>query len=83
MLENLLGSEAPTSFMGQTERAVQRAGDVVGAGTEALRGNIPGAIIRGSKAALDTARGISIENQMKAIEKLLREGMKGGTNFGR
>lgn len=85
MLERLAGTEAPTSLLGQAERAIGGAGkDAAMAGAELLKGNAFGAVMRGGKAIIEGAQGINLQNQLKAIEALLREGaVKAGTNFGR
>lgn len=70
-LEKLLGSEAPTSFLGQIERGVGGAEQAVSAGAELLQGKPIKAGLKGLKAGLDLAKGVNQKNQIKALRELL------------
>ena len=82
LLENIIGSEAPSSFLGQVEKGIGRAQDVAGAGAELARGNVAGAAIRGAKAGLDIACGVTKENQLKALRDLLEVTTKKKSTLG-
>lgn len=80
-LEKMLGSEAPTSFLGQIERGVSRFGGVAEAGADIVRGKPVSGLIKAGKAATDVLRGRNQENLIKALDDLL--GVKPRTVFGR
>src|SRR5690606_25673107 len=65
-LETLFGSSAPTSFLGQIEKAT-------GPLESAIRGDRTGAAIGVAKEGIRKARGINEENLMKALEELLSD----------
>ena len=81
ILERMLGSEAPTSFLGQIERgAAGIAGDVV-------TGNLGGAVKKGTltagKHAIDVLSGVNQKNLISAMRALIgRLAEKGPTAFG-
>lgn len=79
-LEKLFKSEAPTSFLGQIERGVQATQDITGVAGELAKGRPVAATTRALATGLQRLRGINQENQMKALEALLKSG---GTNFGK
>lgn len=84
-IENIFGSEAPTSLMGQFEKAAGRVEEAAGVAKSIGQGNFIGAGFRAGKSVLEHARGISQENKIKAIESLLDDVIKGGgrvSNFG-
>jgi len=74
LLERLLKSEAPTSFLGQIERGAQAASDIGGVTSAFGRGKFLEGGTRAVVAGIRQARGISQENQIKALEALLRSG---------
>ncbi len=70
-LEKILGTEAPTSFLGQSSRAVSGFAE---AGKEAVSGTpsgIIGGTLKAGKHLVDITRGITDENKLKAIKSLL------------
>jgi len=69
ILEKMLGSEAPTSFLGQGERFAGAAADV------AKSGIVRGAVKAG-KYVLDVTRGVNQENKIKALRALLSRGVR-------
>lgn len=71
VLERMLGSEAPTSFLGQGERFLNQAEQVAGAGTDLLKGNVVSGTLKAGKYVIDMTRGISQENKLKALRALL------------
>ncbi len=84
VLERMLGSEAPNSFLGQGEKLLGQTEKVVGAGTDLMRGNVVSGTIKAGKYMLDVTRGVSQENQIKALRALLmRDLPKAVSNIGR
>ena len=72
ILEKMLGTEAPTSLLGQTERAVSGIGI---AGADIARGTPSGIIsgtIKAGKYAIDVTRGVNQRNKIDALRALLR-----------
>lgn len=82
LLENIMGSEAPSSFLGQIERGIGRAQDVASAGADLARSNFVSATLKGGNLALDAIRGITKENQLKALRGLLEVTTKKKSNLG-
>lgn len=68
VLEKALGSEAPTSFLGQGERFVQGAGALSDLG----QGHPVRASIKAGKYIFDVTRGINQENKINALRNLLK-----------
>src|SRR3990167_1145559 len=64
ILEKIIGSEAPTSLMGQTEKAV-------GIGAQAITSPIR-AGIEATKHVYNITRGVNQENKIKAIREILK-----------
>uniref|UniRef100_A0A6H1ZKR0 Uncharacterized protein n=1 Tax=viral metagenome TaxID=1070528 RepID=A0A6H1ZKR0_9ZZZZ len=82
VLEKMLGTEAPTSFLGQTGRAVSNLGQV---GMDVSRGTPSGLIsgtIKAGKYVIDITRGITQENKINALRALLRTESNKASNFG-
>lgn len=80
LLEKTLGSEAPTSFLGQGERFTSKLQEIIQAP------NLAGSAIKATQFAAETARGISQENKRKALRALLENEMiptPKVSNFGR
>lgn len=71
VLEKMLGSEAPTSFLGQGERFLNQAEEGIGALSEFGKGNVLKGTIKAGKYAIDITRGISQDNKIKALRALL------------
>ena len=71
ILEKILGSEAPTSFLGQIERGVSGAQTVAGAGSDLARGNIVSGTMKAGKYAIDILKGANQENLIKALRAML------------
>lgn len=70
-LEEILGSEAPTSFMGQIERGTGHAADALQTGSEVVRGNVFGAAVKGAKLLVDITRNVNKDQKLKALRALL------------
>lgn len=69
ILEDLLGSTQTRSLRGQVSRGVRdAAANVEGMATDAVTGNVPGIL----KKAVDFARGVTPEEQLRALRQLLR-----------
>ncbi len=89
LLEKMLGSEAPTSFLGQVERGLETFGSTTGiqglqqgasAVSELMRGNIIRGGIKGVTAVGEKLLGINQANKIKALRALLKtEGEKVGS----
>ena len=80
LLEKTLGSEAPTSFLGQGERFTSKLQEIIQAP------NLAGSAIKATKFAAETARGINQENKRKALRALLESELTPApkvSNFGR
>jgi hypothetical protein len=83
VLEKMLGTEAPTSFLGQVERGVEGIG---GAGADIARGRVVSGTIKAGKYLLDITRGVNQENKINALRALLKREAgqaKTGSVFGR
>jgi hypothetical protein len=80
-LEKLLGTEAPTSFLGQVERGVARATGIAEVGADIARGRPLAATLRLGRVGFDIARGRTQENMIKALDDLLK--VKPRTVFGK
>ena len=86
VLEKMLGTEAPTSLMGQVERGVAGAEQAMSAGADLAQGNLIRGTIKAGKYAIDVTRGVNQENKMNALRALLEADIgkaKPRTNFGR
>ncbi len=80
-LEKMLGTEAPTSILGQFSRGMETFGStasmeglpqmVSGAG-EALRGNIIRGTMKMGSATIDVLRNVSQQNKINALRALLK-----------
>lgn len=69
LLEDLLGSTQTRSLRGQVGRGVKDAGlDPAGIATDVATANVPGML----KKAVDFARGITPEEQLRVLRELLR-----------
>ena len=83
-LEKMFGSEAPTSFLGQSERAMSQLGQ---AGADVAQGtpvSMVKGVIKAGKYAIDVTRGVSEKNKMEALKALLKREAAGSvTNFGK
>ena len=83
-LENMFGSEAPTSFLGQGARAMSQAGQ---AGADIAQGTPAGmakGVIKAGKFVFDVTRGVNEKRKIEALKVLLESGIgKKSTNFGR
>lgn len=85
-LEKMLGSEAPTSFLGQIERGVKGAEEVAGVAADLWQGRPVKAGLKATKAMIDYTRGINEQNKIKALRELLQtsaEEAKPKTVFGK
>ena len=82
-IENVFGSEAATSFMGQIEKGLGRAQEVANVANDLSRGNILGAGFRAGKSIVEHAKGISQANKVKALRELLGEVQKNASVFGK
>jgi len=78
VLEKMLGSEAPTSFLGQGQRFKQTGvlDEAVSLGREATKWSPVSATIRATEMAIQASRGINQKNKIKALKALLEEGSK-------
>lgn len=92
VLEKMLGSEAPTSFLGQISRGAETFGSTGGiggleqigsTGSEFARGNIVRGTIKAGAHLVEVTRGINQENRLKALRALLGEVEKKATVFGK
>ena len=89
----MLGSEAPTSFLGQISRGAETFGSTGGieglqqvgsTASEFARGNVVRGTIKAGAHMIDVLRGVNQENKIKALRALLKsEGAKKVSNFGR
>ena len=79
-LEKMLGSEAPTSFLGQIEKGLESFGSSSGfegmqqvgsAASEFARGNVVRGTIKIGAHAIDVLRNVNQENKIKALRALL------------
>lgn len=82
-LEKLLGSEAPSSFLGNIEKGVDRAGEMVSAGNELARGNLVSGTIKVGKYLIDATRGINQDNKLEILRALLEGSQKPKSVFGK
>lgn len=84
ILEKMLGSEAPTSFLGQVERGMVNAEQAVSAGADLAQGNLIRGTIKAGKYAIDVTRGINQENKINALKELLKytDDVAKKSNFG-
>ena len=89
VLEKILGSEAPTSFLGQFEKGLESFGSSGGYGGIQQAGSAAGEFVRGNVIrgglktvglAVDAFRGISQKNKINALRELLKVGKKGFTS---
>jgi hypothetical protein len=78
LLEDVFGSEAPTSLRGQMEGVARGAQEVGTIAENVKRGNIFGAVAQTGAKTINIARGINEKNKIKAIRALLELGEKGG-----
>jgi len=69
VLEKMLGTEAPTSMLGQVERGLQGLG---GAGADIMRGKVISGTLKAGKYLIDTTRGVNQENSINALKELLK-----------
>ena len=91
VLEKMLGSEAPNSFLGGIEKGLESFGSSSGfggaqqigsAGSEFARGNVVRGTIKAGGVMIDVLRGINQESKIKALRALLKsQGVK--SVFGR
>lgn len=81
VLEKMLGTEAPTSFLGQVGRGAETFGSsssiggleqIGSAGSEFARGNLIRGTIKAGGVAIDVLRGINQEKKIKALRELLK-----------
>ena len=79
-LEKMLGSEAPSSFLGQVETGV---GQAISAGTDIARGNVIGGTIKAGKFLIDATRGVNQEAKINALKALLQSAPKKTSVFGK
>src|SRR3990167_5466628 len=89
-LEKMLGSEAPTSLLGQFSKgletfgstgAIEGAAQLGSAGSEFMRGNLVRGTIKLGTQAAEALRGVNQENRIKALRDLLRAGAKKTSAF--
>jgi hypothetical protein len=81
-LEKMLGTEAPTSFLGNLEKGVDRAGEALAVGNDLAKGNVVSGTIKAGKYLIDATRGINQENKLNALRALLG-GKKPSSVFGK
>ena len=67
-IETLLGSQAPTSLQGVTEKAINRAGSALTGQETAV-----GLAVKGGAKLAEKAQGVNETNAIKAIRALLKE----------
>ena len=83
-LERMIGSEAPTSFLGQIERGIAGAEQATSAATDLVSGNPIRATIKAGKFLIEKTRGVSQENKLKAMRELIKTTeKKAPSNFGK
>lgn len=91
-LEKMLGPEANTSLAGEIVKGLETFGSSGGFGgaqqvgsavSEVARGGLVRGAIKTAGLAADALRGINQENKIKALEELLKAGIKKGSNIGR
>lgn len=68
LLEDIFGSEAPTSFMGQIEKVGNQVGDIA---SDVATGKPFSALFKSGKAVYDKTRGISQDEKVRLIRELL------------
>lgn len=84
ILEKMLGSEAPTSFLGQGERFINGIEQGAGALADLGQGHPVRAGLKASKYLLDMTRGVNQENKIEALRAILeREAGTATKGFGK
>ena len=85
VLEKMLGTEAPTSFLGGIQRGAEQHAESIG--TDILHGQWAkaglSATAKGLKRAYEVSRGLNQENKIEALRVLLRVGEKSKSVFGK
>lgn len=76
VLEKLLGTEAPTSFLGQSERALEGTKEALGAMKSLSEGKLMEAGGKAATAVINKARGKNQEKLIEALKKMLKEEAK-------
>jgi hypothetical protein len=85
LLEKMLGTEAPTSLMGQVQRGVESFGSSSGiggaeqvgsAGSEFARGNLIRGTIKAGGVLVDVLRNVNQEKMIEILRQLLNSGIK-------
>jgi len=71
-LEKALGTEAPTSLLGNIEKGVATASEVASAGAEFAKGNILGGTAKAVKFGIDRLRGVNQEALIRSLRTLLK-----------
>lgn len=82
-IENIFGSEAGTSFLGQIQKGLGHAQEAANAVNDLSRGNVIGAGFRAGKSLLEHAKGISQVGKIKALRALIQDAAEKGTVFGK